>query len=158
MNTPVHDHHLALIHRYLDAHVQGDPTILDEVVWPDYYQFNGSTRQDLEAVKRIVSQFGGTTFSVSYTIDDVVLSGDNAFSRVTFDRTHVPSGHKSTFMSLMWGVARDGKLSHGWGLNDTISMWQQEGILPTGPAFGEWLRERRALAAGADTTTEDANA
>ena len=158
--TSAHDHHMALIHRYFDAYLQGDPTILDEVVWPDYYQFNGGTRQDLETVKRDVPHFNGTTFSISYTIDDAVVSGDNAFMRVTFDRTHVASGRRSTYTSLFWSVARDGKISHGWGVHDMITAWQQEGIVPTGEAFGEWMRERRALAAGANdgASTVDADA
>ncbi len=160
MTTPAHDHHIALVHRYFDAYLQGDPAILDEVVWPDYYQVNGGTRQTLEETKQDVPHFAGTTFSMAYTIDDAVVCGDNAFMRVTFDRTHVPSGRKSTYTSLFWSVARDGKLSHGWGVHDMITAWQQEGVLPTGPALGEWLRERRAKAAGAGggASTEAADA
>ena len=45
-------------------------------------------------------------------------------------------------------------------MHDMITAWQQEGVLPTGPALGEWLREQRAKAAGANggASMEDAAA
>lgn len=153
MTTANHDH-LALLRRYFEAFEQGDPAILDEVLAPGYYQFNGGTREDAAQVKQNVAQFGGKQASISFTIDEAIVQDDTLASRVTFHYTDVATGRQSTYTSLFWSVAADGRLSHGWGMHETVPMWQQLGILPTGEAFREWMRERRALAAADGATGE----
>lgn len=152
--TSNHDHHLALLRRYFEAYEQGDPTTLDEVLAPDYHQFNGGTREDVAAVKQNVAQFGGKSASISFEFDEVDVHDDKIHSRVTFQYTDVATGRQSTYTSLFWGVVADGKLSHGWGMHEIILMWQQLGILPTGEAFRDWMRERRTLAAAEGTAPE----
>ena len=155
--TSAHDHHLALMRRYFEAFEQGDPAILDEVLAPGFYQFNGGTREDAATVKQNVLLFGGNQLSISSTIDEAIVQDDTIVSRVTFDYTDVATGRQSTYTSLFWGVVANGKLSHGWGMHETVKSWQQLGILPTGEAFSAWMRERRALAA-ADGATGSATA
>jgi ketosteroid isomerase-like protein len=151
MSSSQHDH-VALLRRYFDAYEQGDPALLDGVLAPGYHQFNGGTREDEATVRQSVTQFGGNQVSISYTIDEAISQGDTIVSRVTFHYTDVATGRQSTYTSLFWGVTADGKLSHGWGMHETVKSWQQLGILPTGEAFRDWLRERRALAAAEATS------
>ncbi len=114
MYSANHDH-LALLRRYLEAYEQGDPAILDEVLAPRYYQINAGTREDTTAVQHAVAQLREDHVSLSATIDEAVVQDDKIFSRVTWHRTDVATGQRSTYTSLFWSVVANGKLSHGWG-------------------------------------------
>lgn len=75
-------------------------------------------------------------------VDEVIASGDKAVARVTVEATHkgafmgVPPTNKRVQMKLIDIMQFDasGKVCAHWGVADMLTLMQQIGAVPSGPA------------------------
>ena len=117
---------------------EGDLTIVDEVVAPDFIEHqNGSQGEGPEAVKRIIRGLHESLTGMRLVIQSVVAEGEDVWVRVraSGDNTLPIMGRPATGRSTEIDVIdvmrfRDGKIAEHWGVADRLGMLQQLGLLP----------------------------
>jgi predicted ester cyclase len=116
-----------------------DPSIIDEIVddnCVDHVAPPGTPpgREGVRATVNMVT----SAFADSKTSVDVILAeGDLVAAMVTASGTHTgefmgmpPTGKSFTMREFHIVRCRDGKVVEHWGLEDSLSMLQQLGIIP----------------------------
>jgi len=130
----------ALIRRYFEAIDQpnASPNLLDEYVDPHIVVHDPPPGfpTDLEGLKKQFTMFQTSTPGY-HTVDVLIAEGDKVAGRITGYGTHegdllgIPRTGKKIRMSgmVIWRIKR-GKIVEAWGVNDTLSLLQQLGVLP----------------------------
>lgn len=127
-----------MVRRTFEAMNQGDVSVLDELLAPDYvnYGFPGLPPGP-EGFKQATVMFRNAFPDFNVVIEDEVAEGDMVASRGTFSGTHQgdfmgipPTGKHFTASYIdIWRV-KDGRLAENWVQMDTMGMMQQLGVMP----------------------------
>ena len=85
----------------------------------------------------IVKTYFSAFPDIHYTVDDLMAVGDRVIGRVTSQGTHkaeflgfAPTGKRFSIMQVRVARFVDGKIAEHWGLQDTIGMLDQLGLVP----------------------------
>jgi predicted ester cyclase len=121
------------------AFSQGDYSVLDELVAPDYLEHqNGIQGVGPEAVRRTASGLRASFPDLSLEIQDAIASEDTVWVRVRGQGTDTggvagrpPSGRRIEVDVVDIVRFRDGLMSEHWGVADRLGMLQQVGAVPT---------------------------
>lgn len=121
------------------AFSQGDYSVLDELVAPDYVEHqNGIQGVGPEAVRRTASGLRASFPDLSLEIQDAIASEDTVWARVRGQGTDTggvagrpPSGRRIEVDVVDIVRFRDGLMSEHWGVADRLGMLQQVGVVPT---------------------------
>ena len=121
------------------AFSQGDYSVLDELVAPDYIEHqNGIQGVGPEAVRRTASGLRASFPDLSLEIQDAIASEDTVWVRVRGQGTDTggvagrpPSGRRIEVDVVDIVRFRDGLMSEHWGVADRLGMLQQVGVAPT---------------------------
>jgi steroid delta-isomerase-like uncharacterized protein len=118
----------------------GDLTIADEIYAPNFSNHNPTVPDvtDLESYKKFISEIrvGMPDFHVK--IEDMIAEGDKLACRWVASGTHkgtfldIPaSGKKATWTGATIYRFESGKIVEAWWNNDSLTMLQQIGVIPT---------------------------
>jgi steroid delta-isomerase-like uncharacterized protein len=119
---------------------QGNTTLVDQCVSPDWIAYGNLPRQEmpgLEGVRRFITTYRTAFPDMHLTIEDQVAEGEKVVTRWTARAIHSgplmsipPTGRQVTVSGI--GIHRivDGKILEQWGVDDTLGMLQQLGVIP----------------------------
>jgi steroid delta-isomerase-like uncharacterized protein len=118
----------------------GDLTIADEIYAPNFSNHNPTLPEvtDLESYKQSISEtrVGMPDFQVK--VEAMIAEGDNLSCRWVCTGTHegtfrgIPaSGKKATWTGMSIYRFDSGKIVEAWWSNDSLTMLQQIGVIPT---------------------------
>ena len=124
---------------YEEAINQGDLSVIDELVDPDYLEHEElpGVPQNREAVKAWVTMVRNAVPDVCATIEACVVEGDELWVHYALKGTQqgefmgIPATGKCIDISGFDRVRfRDGKAIEHWGVGDSLKMLQQLGQVP----------------------------
>jgi predicted ester cyclase len=130
----------ALIRRYFEAIDRPDasPDLLDQYIDASIIVHDPPPGfpTDLEGLKKQFAMFQASTPGY-HSVDVLIAEGDKVAGRITGYGTHegdllgIPRTGKKIRMSgmVIWRI-KQGKIVETWGVNDTLSLLQQLGVLP----------------------------
>ncbi|MFN8458028.1 MAG: ester cyclase [Anaerolineae bacterium] len=114
--------------------------VVDELVAPDYIGHFASHPQPvsgIEACKQFMSGYFVAFPDAHFDIEDMVAEGDKVVARWTVRGTHqgnlagIPPTGKPITVPGMWILRlANGKIAEQWGINDTLGLMQQIGVIP----------------------------
>jgi predicted ester cyclase len=118
---------------------QGDYSVIDELVAPDYVEHqNGSQGTGPAAVRRTASGLRASFPDLHLEIQDAIADDDTVWVRVRGRGTDTggvagrpPSGRHIEVDVVDIVRFRDGLMSEHWGVADRLGMLQQVGAVPT---------------------------
>lgn len=127
-----------IIRRFYAALNRGDPTVIDELIAPDF-AYNGQAIGQ-EGVRQHFTSARAAFPDLNWTIDETIAHGEKVVTRYTYSGTQhgelmgiAPTGKH--FRSA--GIAIDrivgGRIVEEWEVRDTLGAMQQLGAIP-GPA------------------------
>jgi steroid delta-isomerase-like uncharacterized protein len=125
-----------IVRQYLEeAWNQGNLTILDELMSPDYTRYmSGQAPLDRESQKRRIASFRQALPDVRLTLEDLVAEGDRVVFRITLQGTQLgtlmgvpPTGKAVTIAAIDIARLEGGKIVEHWGQMDTYGLLQQLG-------------------------------
>lgn len=133
------EHKRALARRYLDAvWNQGDLTVIDELIAPDFRQHAAGVPQGRDGVKGFFTMLHAAFPDVQATIEDIITEGDTVVWRLTIRGTHrglfrgiAPTGKHITITAMNILRLANGQFVENWGEQDNLGLLQQLGVLPT---------------------------
>ena len=132
----------AVAHRFPEAFDAGDPTILDEVLAPDFVDRAAGPGEpvDREGQMQVVAAFGRAFPDGQATVEDLVAEGNTVVLRWSFTGTHrgdffgiPPTGKRVTIRGVDWYHMAGGRITEIWDVIDEVGLLTQLGVLP-GPA------------------------
>lgn len=130
----------ALIRRYFEAidRPGASPDLLDEYIDPGIVVHDPPPGfpTGLDGIKKQFKMFQTSTPGY-HTVDILIAEGDKVAGRITGYGTHegdllgIPRTGKEIRMTgmVIWRI-KDSKIVEAWGVNDTISLLQQLGVVP----------------------------
>ncbi|HZC06553.1 MAG TPA: ester cyclase [Ktedonobacterales bacterium] len=123
---------------YEEAFNQGDLLVVDELVSPDFVEHQRGARSGPDGPKGLIRMLRSWFPDLTLTIEDIVISGDQVWGRLTARGTHlgVVMGKPPTGASIQIDIIdilriEDGKFVEHWGVADTLGMLEQIGALPS---------------------------
>ena len=120
---------------------EGRLNVLDEVMAPGFVEHQaGISPATVDGVKRSISSLRAAFPDMTLRIEEIVVSGDEAWARSTGRGTHrgpfmgLPATGKPFTVTVM-DVCRfeDGKMVEHWGVADQLALMAQIGALPRPP-------------------------
>jgi steroid delta-isomerase-like uncharacterized protein len=129
--------HKAVIRRFIDEAInQGNLSVLDELVHPDYvFRSPGQELLGAEALKAFFAGFRSAFPDLHLNIDELVVEGDKAVSSFTLTGTHedefmgIPAtGNSINISGMVLSQFREGKIKEEWEVLDQLGLLQQLGV------------------------------
>ena len=130
----------SLIRRIFDeAFNQGNLTIVDEVLTPDYFAHNafGGTPNGPKALKWLITMFRTAFPDLHCTIEDEITQGNKFAAHWTMHGTHKglflgnpPTGRQVEVRGMIFARTANGRIVEAWTLIDQIGILQQLGLVP----------------------------
>ncbi|MEW6195587.1 MAG: ester cyclase [Bacteroidota bacterium] len=121
-----------------DGFSKGDVSVFDKYSSADFIEHqNGIKPQNVEGVKKAISNLHNSFPDFSLTIEDLVSDGDKVWGRLTGRGTHkkqfgpMPPTNKKyeiTVIDIM--RFKEEKLIEHWGVADRLSLMEQLGMKP----------------------------
>ncbi len=118
----------------------GDPTVIDEIVAPDFTEHQHGLTSGSEGLKTIARRLHTWFPDLSLTVEDVVVDGDKVWGRIVGRGTNTgsimgraPSGKHIEIDIIDICRFEGGKMVEHWGVPDQLSMLEQVGIFPGAP-------------------------
>ncbi len=121
----------------------GDLTVADAVTSPDlaeHQDFGPGHAAGAEGVRAVISSLRRAFPDFHLAIEDLVVSGDRAWARMTATGTHGGPfmGHPPTGRRMridVFDVIRvaDGRMVEHWGVPDRLGVLMQLGLVPQRP-------------------------
>ena len=124
-----------------DGFREGRLNVLDEVMAPGFVEHQaGISPATVDGVKRSISSLRAAFPDMKLRIEEIVVSGDEAWARSTGRGTHrgpfmgLPATGKPFTVTVM-DVCRfeNGKIVEHWGVADRLAALVQIGALPRAP-------------------------
>ncbi len=132
---------------YEEVWNKGDPSLLPELVSPDY---RFADYKGLEGYMQLVTMQRNAFPDVRFTIDQVVGEGDWLAYQLTTNGTFKgklgniePTGKAATWKRAFFGHYKDGKIVTTDVVSDALAFYQQIGVTP--PAFTQTQEANKAL-------------
>lgn len=122
---------------------RGDTAVIDEVVSPRFVEHEAGPLQEQgrEGLKMLVAMMHEAFPDLRVTVEDLTADGDKVWARLRFQGTNTGPfmGQPPTGRSIDIGAhdlcrCEGGQLTEHWGVMDQLSMLQQLGLVPLGPA------------------------
>lgn len=134
--------HKEVIRRFIEeANNQGDLSILNELVHPDYvFRSPSEELHGPDELKVFFAGFRSAFPDLHLHIDELVVEDDKTVTRFTLTGTHdgelmgIPAtGKPAKINGMVLSRFRDGKIAEEWEVLDQLSLLQQLGVvsLPT---------------------------
>lgn len=128
----------AIVRRYLEtAWNKKDPTIVDELVSPDFVQHAANVPPGRDGIKRFFEGLYSGFPDASFTLDNIMAEGNQVATRFTVRGTHqglflgIPAtGKPMTLTGMALLELRDGKIVANWNELDMLGALRQLGVLP----------------------------
>ena len=130
----------ALVRRYREANNANNLEALDDIVAADINSHNGipGLPPGLAGGKMAHQMFVSAFSDAHVTTDDLIAEGDRVVERFTFRGTNdgsflgaPPTGKKVTATGMSIFRIANSRIVEHWGENDTLSVMQQLGLVPT---------------------------
>ena len=140
------DNKMLVRHLFDEIWNKGNITFVEEVASPDWVAHGNLPGQEmpgLAGVRRFIAIYRTAFPDIHIAIEDQVAEGDKVVTRWTAGATHTgplmnipPTGKRVTVSGI--GIHRvvGGKIVEQWGIDDTLGLMQQLGILPPLPTGG----------------------
>jgi steroid delta-isomerase-like uncharacterized protein len=133
------EQHKALVRRYIESvWNQGDPTLIDELVAPDYIQHAQGVPPGRAGVKQFFAALRPAFPDIHNTIEDMIAEGDKVVWRSTIRGTHSgpfrgipPTGKQVTITAINILRLQNGQFVENWGEQDNLGLLQQLGVIPS---------------------------
>jgi predicted ester cyclase len=120
---------------YEDAISNHNLDLLDHYIVPDYV--NHKMPGGLQAVKQMFSTLLEAFPDLRMSVDSIGAEGDRVWVRTTMQSTQQgpfmgmpPSGKTFAVTTVNEVRVEIGKVAEEWGVTDTLTMWQQLGLMP----------------------------
>jgi steroid delta-isomerase-like uncharacterized protein len=120
---------------YEEAINNHDLDLLDNYILPSYV--NHKNAGGLEGVKQMFSMLLDAFPDLRFSVDSIGAEDDRVWLRTTMRGTQhgpfmgmPPSGKPVAVTTVNEVRIQDGKLAEEWGVTDTLTMWQQLGLMP----------------------------
>ena len=125
---------------------KGDIAGFGDLVAEDFVEHQGAGGPGFPPTKEGTLEFFRTLLAAfpdwRMTVDDLIASGDKTVARVTVTGTHkgefmgIPPAGTQAKVQLIDIMRFDdaGQVSEHWGVADMLSLMQQLGVVPAGPA------------------------
>ena len=120
---------------YEDAISNHNLDLLDHYIVPDYV--NHKMPGGLQAVKQMFSTLLEAFPDLRMSVDSIGAEGDRVRVRTTMQGTQQgpfmgmpPSGKTFAVTTVNEVRVEIGKVAEEWGVTDTLTMWQQLGLMP----------------------------
>jgi steroid delta-isomerase-like uncharacterized protein len=120
---------------YEDAISNHHLDLLDHYIVPDYV--NHTMPGGLQAVKQMFSTLLEAFPDLRMSVDSIGAEGDRVWVRTTMQGTQQgpfmgmpPSGRTFAVTTVNEVRVEIGKVAEEWGVTDTLTMWQQLGLMP----------------------------
>ena len=129
----------AAFQRITDVFSSGNLAAFDEVVSPQYVEHNPAPGQGSgpEGLKQMATMFLTAFPDMKVTVEDMIAEGDKVVGRVTARGTHkgefmgvAPTNKVVTLQEIHICRFSEGKMVEHWGLEDSLGMMQQLGLIP----------------------------
>ncbi len=121
---------------FAEGFSQGNLTVIDELVSPDFQEHQRGMQSGPEGLKALIRQLRAWFSDFTLTPEAIVQSGETVWGRMKGRGTNSGSilGHSPTGRQIEIDVIdiirfRDGKLIEHWGVPDQLGMMQQVGLL-----------------------------
>ena len=128
----------AIVRRFIEAMNRQDPSIMNEIVAPDYVNHTKdyAVKGAMDASKMLFKAFP----DFHATIEDIIAEGDRVLARVKITGTHTgeyeglaPTGKKITIRGVdIWRIV-NGKFVEGWTdfnfYRDDLNIFKQLGVI-----------------------------
>lgn len=134
----------AVFRRVIEAGFgRGDLAVLDALMRPDFLEHEAGPGQGQgrEGAKEIVRLMHAAFPDFHATIEDLAAVEDTVWARVRFRGTntgsflgHPPTGRPIDVEAIDCCRCAGGQLTEHWGVIDRLSMLEQLGLVPPGPA------------------------
>lgn len=116
----------------------GDPAIVDELFAHDFVERQAGVRPPTrEGVKGLIAYLRRAFPDLTYTIEDIAVSGDTVWGRLRASGTQrgpfaglEPTGARMTITVIDICRFRDGKIIEHWGVADSLAALDQLGHSP----------------------------
>lgn len=127
-----------IVRRYLEtAWNKKDPTIIDELVAPNFVQHAANVLPGREGVKKFFQMLYGGFPDAHFTLENIMAEGAQVATRFTVRGTHqgtflgIPAtGRPMTLTGMALLELRDGKIVANWNELDMLGALQQLGVIP----------------------------
>jgi len=130
-----------IVRRFWGVWEEGNIGLVDELVAPDYVNYNPGIPgqpEGPEGIKAVVSMFRGGMPDLRVNIDDMIAEGDRVAVRYKIEGTHEgelfgvpPTGRRLSIENCTVERVSDGKIREHWRVTGTLDMVQQLGAIPT---------------------------
>ena len=129
----------AAFRRITEAFSTGDLSTFDELISPQFVEHNPAPGQESgpEGMKQLAAMFRIAFPDMQVTIEDLIAEGDKVVGRITARGTHrgeflgaAPTNKVVTMQEIHIGRFSDGKMVEHWGLEDSLGLMQQLGLIP----------------------------
>ena len=122
-----------------EAFANGNIAAFDDLIAPDFIEHSPAPDQapGVEGIKQMATMFRSAFPDLKVTIEDLIAEGDKVVGRMAFTGTH-----KGEFMGMAATnkqiniqeihIVRisGGKMVEHWGIEDSMAMMQQLGMMP----------------------------
>jgi predicted ester cyclase len=129
-----------LLFRFLieEGFSNGDVTVFDKYASDDFIEHQyGFIPPNVEGVKKAIKSLHMAFPDFSMVIEDLVVSGENVWGRMTARGTHMgrfgpmtPTGKSIEITVIDIMHFKDGKLIEHWGVPDRFALMEQLGLKP----------------------------
>ena len=129
----------AAFHRIVYAFSTGDLSVFDEVISPQMVEHNPAPGQAAgpEGMKEIATMLRTGFPDLQVTVEDLIAEGDKVVGRMTASGTHkgefmgaAPTNKVVTMQEIHICRFSQGKVVEHWGLEDSMGLMQQLGLVP----------------------------
>ena len=129
----------AAFRRVTDVFSSGDFSAFDDLIAPDMVEHNPAPGQGPgpEGMKQMAGMFRTAFPDARITVEDLIAEGDKVVGRMSFTGTNTgefmgaPATNKSvTIQEIHICRFSGGKMVEHWGLEDSMGMMQQLGLIP----------------------------
>ena len=129
----------AALGRFVDFINNGDTTIIDEVVHPDFVELDPMPGQGEgpEGLKDVILMIRAAFPDIEWKVVEDVAEGDRVASRFTWTGTHLgtflgipATGNKVTMAGMVFDRLVEGKMLESRILMDTLQLLTQLGAIP----------------------------
>ena len=114
--------------------------VADKLFAPDYighFAAHPEPVSGIEAYKQFMSGYFVAFPDACFDIEDILAEGDKVVARWTVRGIHkgnlagIPPTGKQVMVTGMWILrVAGGKIAEQWGINDTLGLMQQLGVVP----------------------------
>jgi predicted ester cyclase len=117
----------------------GEVDLLDEIYDSNCTLHVGTsmTMVGTQGLKQMITMFRDEIPGRRFTIDEIFSVGDKVAERYTWQGTHASSGKELKVSGCVVYHLTNGKIVEAWNFEDMLGFYQQLGLVPSQPTFGQ---------------------